>query len=136
MPSHYIIFLVRPLLLARCRFWSSLLRPTIPIDTHTHTHTLSRTPLEEAYTCTTHNIRKRQTSMPWAGFEPTVPKSELPQSCAIDRTPTGIGRGQLKCDGTRAETRFHLSAKRTSPFKSALGVSSVDYWQPSCAHQR
>ena len=26
---------------------------------------------------------------------------------------------QLKCDGTRAETRFLLSAKRTSPFKSA-----------------
>ena len=30
-------------------------------------------------------------------------------------------RGQLKCDGTRAETRFRLSAKRTSKFKSALG---------------
>jgi hypothetical protein len=30
-----------------------------------------------------------------------------------------LGRGQLKCDGTRAETRFRLSAKRTSPFKSA-----------------
>ena len=30
-------------------------------------------------------------------------------------------RGQLKCDGTRAETRFGLSAKRTSPFKSAEG---------------
>jgi len=28
-------------------------------------------------------------------------------------------RGQLKCDGTRAETRFRLSTKRTSPFKSA-----------------
>ena len=28
-------------------------------------------------------------------------------------------RGQLKYDGTRAETRFCLSAKRTSPFKSA-----------------
>jgi len=28
----------------------------------------------------------------------------------------------LKCDGTRAETRFHLSAKGTSPFKLA-GVS-------------
>jgi len=26
---------------------------------------------------------------------------------------------QLKCDGTRAETRFRLSAKRRSPFKSA-----------------
>jgi len=25
----------------------------------------------------------------------------------------------LKCDGTRAETRFGLSAKRTSPFKLA-----------------
>jgi len=30
-----------------------------------------------------------------------------------------VGRGQLKCDGTRAETRFCLSAKRTSPFKLA-----------------
>ena len=28
-------------------------------------------------------------------------------------------RGQLKRDGTRAETRFRLSANRTSPFKSA-----------------
>ena len=26
---------------------------------------------------------------------------------------------RLKCDGTRAETRFRLSAKRKSPFKSA-----------------
>ena len=30
-------------------------------------------------------------------------------------------RDQLKCDGTRAETRFRLSAKVTSPFKSAGG---------------
>jgi len=45
-------------------------------------------------------------------------------------------RGQLKCDGTRAETRFRLSTKRTSPFESVGGVSSVDYWQPRCAHQR
>jgi len=29
------------------------------------------------------------------------------------------GRLRLKCDGTRAETRFRLSAKRTSPFNSA-----------------
>jgi hypothetical protein len=28
-------------------------------------------------------------------------------------------RGHLKCDGTRAQNRFRLSAKRTSPFKSA-----------------
>jgi hypothetical protein len=32
------------------------------------------------------------------------------------------GRLRLKCDGTRAETRFSLSAKRTSPFKS-VGAS-------------
>jgi hypothetical protein len=30
-----------------------------------------------------------------------------------------LDRGQLKCDGTRAGTRFLLSAKRTSPFKSS-----------------
>ena len=30
-------------------------------------------------------------------------------------------RLRFKCDGTRAETRFRLSAKRTSPFKSAGG---------------
>ena len=34
--------------------------------------------------------------------------------------PQGVvGRPRLKCDGTRAETRFRLSAKRTNPFKSA-----------------
>jgi hypothetical protein len=32
---------------------------------------------------------------------------------------TTIARLLLKCDGTRAETRFRLSAKRTCPFKSA-----------------
>jgi len=47
-----------------------------------------------------------------------------------------IDRGQLKCDGARAQTRFRLSAKRTSPFKPAWDVSSVDYWQPRCPHQR
>ena len=31
-----------------------------------------------------------------------------------------VGRLRLKCDGTRAETRFRLSAKRTSLFKSAV----------------
>jgi len=63
-----------------------------------------------------------------SGLWPTVPS---------ERSPRGIkegneirsggmifwnvlrGRLRLKCDGTRAETRFRLSAKRTSPFKSA-----------------
>ena len=30
-----------------------------------------------------------------------------------------VSRLRLKCDGTRAETRFSRSGKRTSPFKSA-----------------
>ena len=33
--------------------------------------------------------------------------------------PRRFCRLHMKCDGTRAETRFCLSAKRTSPFKSA-----------------
>ena len=36
-----------------------------------------------------------------------------------------IRRLRLKCDGTRAETRFRLSAKRTSPFKSEGWGASV-----------
>jgi hypothetical protein len=36
-----------------------------------------------------------------------------------------ISRLRLKCDGTCAETRFRLSTKRTSPFKSAGEGSSV-----------
>ena len=40
---------------------------------------------------------------------------------AVARTRLGV-RLRLKRDGTRAETRFRLSPKRTSPFKSA-GVS-------------
>jgi hypothetical protein len=38
-------------------------------------------------------------------------------------SPRNIVTLRLKCDGTRTETRFGLSAKRTSPFKSAGGAS-------------
>ena len=37
----------------------------------------------------------------------------------ISRATKITGRLRLKCDGTRTETRFCLSAKRTSQFKSA-----------------
>jgi hypothetical protein len=43
-------------------------------------------------------------------------------SQCLSRPVMGIAlpcRLRLKCDGTRAETRFRLSAKRASPFKSA-----------------
>ena len=42
-------------------------------------------------------------------------QSAVPHSVSCD---CGL---RLKCDGTRAETRFRLSAKRMSPFKSARG---------------
>jgi hypothetical protein len=36
----------------------------------------------------------------------------LPSYTSISNA--AVGRGQLKCDGIRAETKFRLSAKRTS----------------------
>jgi len=47
-------------------------------------------------------------------------------------------RLHLKCDGTCAKSRFRLSVKWTSRFKLAGEgvISSVDYWQPRCAHQQ
>jgi len=43
---------------------------------------------------TTHNTRKRQTSMPPTGSEPAVPASGLPQTVALDHADTGIGSKQ------------------------------------------
>jgi hypothetical protein len=60
-------------------------------------HIFGRTPLDgwsarrrDLY-LTTHNIHKRQTSMPPLGFEPTISASERPKSHALDRVATGIG---------------------------------------------
>jgi hypothetical protein len=65
---------------------------------HTLRHTtLVRTPLDEGPArrrdlyLTTHNTHKRQTSMPLAGSEPTIPTSERPQTHSLDRAATGIG---------------------------------------------
>jgi len=48
-------------------------------------------PEAETSTCTTHNTHKRQTTAPPAGFEPTIPASERPQTHALDRPATEIG---------------------------------------------
>jgi hypothetical protein len=68
---------------------------------HDHTHlrhtTVGRTPLDEGPArrrvlyLTTHNIHKRQTSIPPVGFEPTILASERPKTHALDGTATGIG---------------------------------------------
>jgi hypothetical protein len=72
--------------------WSHSVTPT----------TLGRTPLDEwsarrrdLYR-TTHNKHNRYTFTPPAGFEPTIPASERPQTHVLDREATGIGKHQLR----------------------------------------
>ena len=55
---------------------------------------------------------------------PSLPLPASPYTITFQLESTTGTRGQLKCNGTRADTRFLLSAKRTSPFKSAR-VASV-----------
>jgi hypothetical protein len=47
---------------------------------------------------TTHNTHKRQTFLPPAGFEPTIPASERPQTHALDGAATGIAVCQYSDD--------------------------------------
>ena len=53
------------------------------------------------------------TGISWAPNDLLASYKEL---CSVELRLSG--RGQLKYDGTRAETRFRLSAKRMGPFKS------------------
>jgi hypothetical protein len=48
-------------------------------------------PVAETSTWQTHNINNKQTSMPSAGFEPTIPAGERLQTHSLDRSATGIG---------------------------------------------
>jgi hypothetical protein len=65
---------------------------------HSDTHTLGTTPLDErsarrkVFYLKTHNIHKRQTSMPPAGIEPAIPERKRPQTDALDRAFTGINQ--------------------------------------------
>ena len=58
--------------------------------------TLGRTPLDERSArrrdlyLTTHNTRKRETSMPTAGFEAPIPPRMWPQTHTLDREATGM----------------------------------------------
>ena len=77
----------------RCRVIGLLLQPIAFIATHTHT--LNRTPLDEWSArhrdlyLTIHNIHKRQTVMPQAGYDPAIPASERLQKLTLDRAATG-----------------------------------------------
>ena len=66
---------------------------TITLRHTTH----GRTPLDERSArrrdlyLITHNTHKRHTCIPLARFEPTIPKSERPQTHALDQAARGIG---------------------------------------------
>jgi len=65
------------------------------------TQALGRTPLVEGSACrrklylATHNIEKRRTSMPLAGFEPAIQTSERPQTNVLARAPIGVGKSYI-----------------------------------------
>jgi hypothetical protein len=44
---------------------------------------------------TTHNTHKKQTSMPSAGFEPTISAGERPKIDALDSAATGMGASYM-----------------------------------------
>ena len=48
-----------------------------------------------------------------------IKRIPCPAECSIVNSVHLRGRLRFKCNGTCAETRFRLSPKRTSPFKSA-----------------
>jgi len=72
---------------------------------HTQRHiTVGRAPLDEwsahhrDFHLVTYNTHKRQTSIPTAGFEPTVSAGEWPQTYALDHTATGTGLTYFRVD--------------------------------------
>ena len=72
-------------------------------DTHTHTHTLGRIPLDEGSAhrsdlyLITNNISKTKTSMPPAGFEPAIPVIARPHLHWTEKDDESTGRGPIWC---------------------------------------
>jgi hypothetical protein len=87
-------FLVWPCLPIHHSCWGLLL----DVLAFSDTHTVGRTPLDEGSArgrdlhLKTHNTQKSQTTMPPKGCEPAIPASVRPQTHALDRAATGIGR--------------------------------------------
>jgi hypothetical protein len=65
---------------------------------------LGSTSLDDWWACrrdlhlTTHNTHTRQTSMPPAGFKPTIRTSERPQTHVLNRAVTAIGTSLVTTD--------------------------------------
>jgi hypothetical protein len=93
--------------------------------TFRHT-TLGRTPLDEWSAgrrnlyLTTHNTHKTQEIYAPTGFEPTIPASSRPQTHALDRAATGIGK-----EGSSARIKFESFLLQNF---SELDWNSVAQW--------
>jgi hypothetical protein len=74
-------FLVGPLLRTHSRCRGLLLQMI----------TLGRSPLDESSAHPTHNIHKRQISMPPTGFETAIPASVRPRTYTLNRVAISIG---------------------------------------------
>ena len=95
--------------------------------THTHTHSIEllwtrdRSVAETSY-LTTNNIRKSQTAVPLAGFEPTIPARERPHTHALDLAATGIDddgsndRNMQKCNVNKQDVNLLVQADSVKIF--------------------
>ena len=82
-------------------------------------------PDAETSNCTAHNNHKRQTFMPPAGFEPTIPASEWPQTHALDVVATEIGTPFIM----PSKCTFVISTNIKSASATCVGVSYVYHFQ-------
>jgi hypothetical protein len=102
--------------------------------------TLGRTPLYDWSTrrrelyLTTRNTWKRYTSMPLAGFEPTVPANERPQAHAVARAVTRFGRKRNRQTNiTVKSSRSHsLRNKPRAQVGSSVYSKTYTYIQRHC----
>jgi hypothetical protein len=71
-----------------------------------------------------HNTCKKQTSMPPAGFELTIPASERPKTHALDRAATGIGVYTyiIKVNPVRCRSQWPRGLRRGSLAVRLLGL--------------
>jgi hypothetical protein len=88
--------------------------------------TLGRTPLNERSArhrdlyLTKHNIYKRHTTMPPAGFEPSIPASKRSQTYSFDRVATGTSPNIPDGIPLHYEVRYTIAAIATSDLRCGL----------------
>ena len=103
------------------------------IDHTKYIITVARPSLHERSACrrdlylTTHNTHERQTFMPSAGFEPSIPASNWPQILAVDRLTTWMVH-LSRSDGGKSSLQNILVFYETE-------VSSVQYLKLECSER-